>query len=41
MNIIPQIVFEILKFKKSCSLIGKEYFGYNLKTSFFADMQFS
>ena len=27
MNFIPQIVFEILKFKKSCNLIGREHFG--------------
>ena len=27
MNIMPQIVFEILKFKKSCNLIGGEHFG--------------
>ena len=27
MNFIPHIVFEILKFKKSCNLIGREHFG--------------
>ena len=27
MNIITQIVFEILKFKKSCDLIRGEHFG--------------
>ena len=29
MKITPQIVFEILKFKKSCNLTGE---GYNLRT---------
>ena len=27
MKIIPQIVFELLKFKKSCNLIDEEHFG--------------
>ena len=27
MNIIPQIVVEILKFKQFCNWIGREYFG--------------
>ena len=27
MNITPQMVFEILKFKKFCNLIGGDYFG--------------
>ena len=27
MNIVPQIVFKKLKFKKSCNLIGREHFG--------------
>ena len=27
MNIVPQIVFEILEFKKPCNLIGGEHFG--------------
>ena len=27
MKIIPEIVLEILKFKKSCNLIGGEHFG--------------
>ena len=27
MKIMPQIGWEILKFKKSCDLIGKEHFG--------------
>ena len=27
MKIILQIVFEILKFKKFCNLIGREHFG--------------
>ena len=27
MNIIPQIVFKTLKFKKPCNLIGVEQFG--------------
>ena len=40
-NIMPQIVFEILKFKKSCNLIGGGPFTYNLRTRSFPDMQFS
>ena len=40
MNITPRIVFEILKFKKFCNLAGREHFVYNLRTRFFADMQF-
>ena len=38
-NIIPQIVFEILKFKKFCNLICGEH--YNLRHRFFPDIQFS
>ena len=39
-NIIPQIVLEILKFKNSCNLIGGEHF-YLLRIKFFPVMQFS
>ena len=34
-NIIPQIVFEILKFKKSCNLICGEHFGLKLEKQIF------
>ena len=30
-NFLPQIVFEILKFKKLCNLIGLEYFQLQLE----------
>ena len=30
-NFLPQIVFEILKFKKLCNLIGLEYYQLQLK----------
>ena len=40
-NIIPHIVFEILKFKKSCNLIGGEHLAYNLRSRFSSDIQFS
>ena len=40
MNIIPEINFEILNFKKSCNLIDGEH-AYKLRTRFSADMQFS
>ena len=33
--------FEILKFKKSCNLIGREHLVYKLRTRFSPDMQFS
>ena len=39
-NFLPQIVFEILKFKKICNLIGLEYFNYNSRTRFFIAMRF-
>ena len=31
MNIVTQIVFEVLKFKKSCNLIGGDHFCLQLK----------
>ena len=34
-NIIPQIVFEELKFKKYCDLIGGEHFGAKLENQIF------
>ena len=30
-NFLPKIVFEILKFKKLCNLIGLEYYQLQLK----------
>ena len=34
-NIVPQIVFEILKLKKSCNLIYSEHFGLQLEEQIF------
>ena len=34
-NIIPQTVFEVSKFEKSCNLIGGEYFDLYLKNQIF------
>ena len=34
-NVIPQIVFETLKFKKSCNLIGVEHLGLQLENQIF------
>ena len=34
-NFLPQIVFEILKFRKICNLIGLEYFQLQLKNYIF------
>ena len=36
MKFIPQIVFEIVKFKKSCNLIGQEHFYSQLENQNFA-----
>ena len=42
MNIIPQIVFEILKFKKNPAIwLVESILAYNLRTRFSPDMQFS
>ena len=41
MNFILQIVFDILKFKKSCNLISQEHFQYDSITRFCQDMWFS
>ena len=35
MNIMPQIVFEKLKSKKSCNLIDGEHFGLKLEYQIF------
>ena len=35
MNIIPQIVFEKLKLKKACNLIGGDDFGLQLENQIF------
>ena len=34
-NFLPQTVFEILKFRKICNLIGLEYFQLQLKNCIF------
>ena len=34
-DLISLFFFEILHFKKSCDLIGREHFGYTLRTRFF------
>ena len=34
MNFIPQIVFEILKFKKSCNLTGRVFWPVRLEPDF-------
>ena len=34
-NIIPQIIFEKLRFKKSCNLIGGQHFGLQLENQIF------
>ena len=36
MNFIPQIDFEILKFKKSCNLIGREHFDLKIENHIFS-----
>ena len=41
MNIIPQLVFEILKFEKSCNLLVESILANNLRTRFFPGMQFA
>ena len=40
-NIIPQIVFEELKFKKYCDLIRGEHFGLKLENQIFPGMLLS
>ena len=40
MTFMPQIVFEILNFKKSCNPIGQEHFCLNSSTKFSQNMQF-
>ena len=41
MNTITEIVFERLKLKKSCNLIGGEHFAHKLRKRFSPGMQFS
>ena len=40
MNFTPQIVFEILKFKKSCNLIGREHFDLYTENQIFSRCNF-
>ena len=40
-NIIPQIVFEILKFKNPAIWFVESILAYHLRSRFFADIQFS
>ena len=38
-NFVPRMVFVMLKFKKSCNLIDREHFFYNLSRRFSQNIQ--
>ena len=40
-NFLPQIVFELLKFKKLCNLTGQEHFQLQLKNRIDGPIVFS
>ena len=39
-NLIPPLVFEILKFKNLAIWLADSIFGFNLRTTFFPDMRY-